>query len=137
MAGIHLFHKQTFHKQERLCNHNQVNTIFTQGRHFTIYPIKINWMIGAADQPVPAQVVVQIQRKHIRHAVKRNLMKRRIREAYRKHKGILYDHLERQDGKLNIALIYYGNSILPYRELEPIIILILQRLIREYDKSTG
>lgn len=89
------------------------------------------------DQPAPVQVLVQVQRKHFRYAVKRNLLKRRIREAYRRNKTILTEKLARHGRKAVFALVYYGNSILAYRKLEPIIIVILQRLSREYEKDSG
>jgi ribonuclease P protein component len=137
LAGIHPFRKQTFHKQERLCNRKLINALFTRGRHFTIYPIRIYWREVPSDQPAPARVVIQVQRKQIRGAVKRNLLKRRIREAYRRHKEILCDSLEKKEGSLDFAMVYYGHSILSYRELEAIIILILQRLTRDYEKNAG
>lgn len=137
MAGIHPFRKQTFCKQERLCNRSLINALFSRGQHFTIYPVRVYWSTALPDQPFPAQVVMQVQRRHIRLAVYRNLIRRRMREAYRKNKGILYDYLEGNDGRVHFALVYYGHSILPYRELEEIIILILQRLTRDYGKSAG
>ncbi|MDD5507373.1 MAG: ribonuclease P protein component [Bacteroidales bacterium] len=137
MAGIHPFRKQTFCKQERLCNRSLINSLFTRGQHFTIYPVRVYWRRALTDQPFPAQVVIQVQRRQIRLAVKRNLVKRRMREAFRKNKGILYDYLEKKDGRILFAMVYYGHSILPSRELEAIIILILQRLTRDYEKSAG
>lgn len=89
------------------------------------------------DQPALVQVLVQVQRKHFRQAVKRNLLKRRIREAYRRNKPIITEKMVQQGRKAVFAMVYYGNSILSYRKLEPIIIVILQRLSREYEKDTG
>jgi len=137
LDGILPFRKQTFCKQERLCNRSLINSLFARGQHFTIYPVRVYWRKALPDQPLPAQVVVQVQRRHIRLAVRRNLVKRRMREAFRKNKGILYDYLGKKDGRLQFAMVYYGHSILPYRELEAIIILILQRLTRDYEKSAG
>ena len=137
MAGIHPFRKQTFRKQERLCNRSLINTLFNRGQHFTIYPVRIYWRTSSQDQPFRAQVLIQVQRRHIRLAVNRNLAKRRMREAYRKNKGLLVDYLDKNDGRIHFAMVYYGRSILPYRELEAIIILILQRLTRDYEKSAG
>jgi ribonuclease P protein component len=137
LDGTHPFHKQTFCKQERLCNRSLIKTLFTRGQHFTIYPVRVFWRKALLDQPFPAQVVMQVQRRHIRLAVRRNLVRRRMREAYRKNKGILYDHMDRNDGRMHIAMVYYGHSILPYRDLEAIIILILQRLTRDYEKRAG
>ncbi len=137
MAGIHPLHRMTFRKKERLCNRNLINTVFTQGRHFTIHPLRVHWMITAEEQPSPVRVVIQVQRKRISLAVKRNLLKRRIREAYRQHKGILCERVAKQNGNLLFSMVYYGDSILSYRQLEAIIILILQRLSREYETSAG
>ncbi|MBP6977285.1 MAG: ribonuclease P protein component [Bacteroidales bacterium] len=137
MSGINPLLRKTFSKQERLCNRKLIDALFTRGHRFTIYPIRVYWIAEAAEQSSDVQVVIQVQRKRIVHAVKRNLLKRRIREAYRQHKVLLSENLKKQKGRLMFAMVYYGDSILPYRQLEAIIILILQRLSREYDKSTG
>lgn len=64
-------------------------------------------------------------------------MKRRIREAWRKNKLTFYSHLEKQGKGCNVAIVFLGKQALDYADLEPIIIVILQRLIQENEKIAG
>lgn len=78
--------------------------------------------------PYPAQVIITVSKKSVPGAVKRNLLKRRIREAYRKNKFSFYEFLTTADLKCTFAIVYTSKDILDYKEIEVKIILILQRL---------
>jgi ribonuclease P protein component len=67
--------------------------------------------------------------KAIRKASSRNLVKRRMREAYRRNKAPLYTHLTGQNKQMAIMLIYIDRNILPYDTIEEKIKCILSRLI--------
>jgi len=69
--------------------------------------------------PAPAQVVFGVPKKRYKHAVDRNLVKRRMREAYRLHKQqFLYDTLTALNKYIALSLVYVGTEIADYDLIE-------------------
>ena len=58
----------------------------------------------------PVQILVSVSKRHFKRAVKRNRVKRQIREAYRHHKQILADKVP-QDTALAIAFIWLADEL--------------------------
>jgi ribonuclease P protein component len=73
----------TFTKEERLCNKKLIDQLYHNGSSFLCYPFKVSWILSADPQPFPAQVLFSVSKKRYKKAVDRNLVKRRLREAYR------------------------------------------------------
>jgi ribonuclease P protein component len=119
---------KTFKKEERLCSKKAIELLFSKGKSFYEYPLRIIWMHAEIPTPFPAQVIITVSKKSVPGAVKRNLLKRRIREAYRKNKFSFYEFLTSANMKCVFAIIYTSRDILEYKEIEAKIILILQRL---------
>ena len=67
-------------------------------------------------------------KKKIKLAVNRNLIKRRVREAYRLNNKALKNMLSNSGKELNMMLIYGSEQILSYSEIEGKIKVILYRL---------
>jgi hypothetical protein len=65
------------------------------------------------------------------------LLRRRIREIYRRNKADFIRQLGQLNMKCAFALIYKGRDVMPSSEMEPKIIIILQRLIQENVKVIG
>lgn len=78
-----------------------------------------------------------VSKKKFKQAVLRNRIKRRVREAFRKNKLPLNAYLEKNNKSMLLGLIYTGETILPYQETERKLILILQRLIEQDEKTVG
>ena len=90
----------TFKKEERLCNKKLIDGLFHNGSSFLCYPYKASWMFTDGEQQFPVQIVFSVAKKRYKRAVDRNLVKRRMREAYRLNKQAqLYDVLNKPDGK--------------------------------------
>jgi ribonuclease P protein component len=117
---------QTFTKAERLCSKILIDKLIETGKSFNIPPFRSIW-IEVSESSVPVQFVISVPKRNFKKAVDRNRLKRQTREAYRKNKKLLYDHLD--DKKVLLMLIYTAKTMIEYKELEEKIIMILQRLI--------
>ena len=80
---------------------------------------------------------MSVPKYNFHKAVDRNLVRRRMREAYRLNKQLLYDNLAGTNVQLYFCITYTSKEIVPYNQIETKIILLLQRLIEENEKVTG
>lgn len=126
----------TFCKEERLCSKKSIDDLFTKGSSFNISPLRVIWMDRALEGPYPAKILISISKKHFQNAVDRNRIKRLIREAYRKNKNILYAFLKGHNKQCIFCILYQSKELMTYSTIESKIILILQRLTKEYEALT-
>ncbi len=127
--------QHTFKKEERLCSKKMIESLFRQGHSFVEKPFRVVWRKVEHEMASPVQIAISIPKKRVRKAAARNRLKRQTREAYRQHKHAYYDFVEQAGGKTIMMLIYTGSETANYWEIEEKIILILQRLVNEYEKS--
>ena len=123
--------KNKFCKEERLCNRKTIDFLFSANDKlkFTEFPFMvIAKESGDETQKFPAQMMVSVSKRRIKLAVNRNLMKRRIKEAYRLHKNDFYTELKTQNKDLILCFIYLGNKPIRYELIEEKIIVLLKRL---------
>jgi ribonuclease P protein component len=108
----------TFKKEERLCNKKLIDGLFHSGSSFLCYPFKVSFNIVANGQPA-AQVLFAVAKKRYKHAVDRNHIKRRMREAYRLAKqDLLYNHLATVDKTIVLSIAYIGKEIAEYEVID-------------------
>lgn len=125
----------TFTKEERLCNKKLIDELFHNGSSFLCYPFKVSWMFVNEPQQFPAQILLAVSKKRFKRAVDRNLVKRRMREAYRLHKQkYLYDVLTASEKKIVLSLGFIGKEIAPYDFTEKKMLKLLTQLCTELSK---
>jgi ribonuclease P protein component len=121
--------RETFDKSERLCSTKIISGLFESGNIFYSSLFKVVWERSPVSLPAPVQVVFSVSKKGFRLAVTRNLIKRRMREAYRKNKNTLYEQLAAENLQVAFVVILRGNSIPEYLTIEKTMKEMINKLI--------
>ena len=120
-----------FPKKQKLCSETVIKEMFSNGKSFTTSALRLVWKEDNGKDEVAIKSIIVVPKKKIRLAVKRNIIRRRMKEAYRLHKIELENILKGKKLQLSIAIIYQKDKILPYKTVEEEIKLILERLSKE------
>lgn len=119
-----------FPKHQRLRSERLIQVLFEEGNSFFEKPFRAVWKLENNKQ-ASLQTLIIVPKKRIDLAVKRNIIKRRIKEGYRIQKNKLELLLKQKNQQLNLAIIYQNEEILPYKYLEAKINLVLNRILKE------
>ena len=99
--------KNTFPLKEHLKSKSVIDRLYAEGASVTSYPLRAVFLEQSADkQESTAAILISVAKRRFRHAVDRNLMKRRIREAYRTEKHQFVESLENNNLKMAVAILY-------------------------------
>lgn len=116
--------KYSFSKNEKLSSKKKIEGLFKKGSSFYLDDFQIRHL--KSDEDTPHQILISVPKRNFKRAVDRNLLKRRIREAYRLNKSIL-NH-DSDSGSLYIGFIYLSKKILTFQDIQTQLIKCLERL---------
>ena len=114
------FPSNGFRKEERLCGKASLSALVADGRWGTTAHLKYCWLRSREDGVV--RVAVSVSKKFFKRAVKRNLLKRRIREAYRTQKQLL------PSCGIDLLLIWSGKELADYLTISSEVAAVLLRI---------
>lgn len=121
--------RATFRKEERLCSKKRIERLFGSGsRSLSAYPLRAVYQLEEREG-MPVEVLISVSKRHFKHAVDRNRIKRLIREAYRTQKHPLWQALG--DRRMALAFLWSSNEQLPYAEVERKVKNLIQRIAEE------
>jgi len=102
--------RNTLPKKERLCGKTAVSRLLAKGKHGSVPGLRYLCLYG--NDAETSRMMVSVPKKSFKRAVKRNLLKRRIRESWRRQK-----HLLTAEGNLDILFMYSVKDVLSYDEI--------------------
>ena len=128
--------RETFEKSERLCSTKLISGLFEDGHIFYTSLFKVVWNTSPVTLPHPAQVAFSVSKRGFRLAVARNLIKRRMREGWRKNKYLLYGSLSTENIQVVLIVIMTGKSIPDYEYIEKSMKEIISKLSKIVGERT-
>ena len=115
---------QNLPQRERINSRKLIDRLFKGGgsKSMSAFPLRVVYMIEEveADSHEPlAKIMVSVPKRYFKRAVKRNRVKRLVREAYRCNKHLLVDTLSQTDPRLALSLcfIWTDDSLRKYSEV--------------------
>lgn len=122
--------RHTFSKAERIYRKKTFEVLFDGGASFYLGKL---WVIYTDKLPeewvlAPSMVAFVVTKRNFKRANKRNMLKRRMKEAYRLHKHLLVEQLVEQNRNLTFLVKYNTREILSYAEIEENMVRVLKKL---------
>jgi len=120
--------KYSFSKAEHLCGEKKITRLFAEGKAFVVYPLRIVYFVIREEDEFPTKVMVGVPKKRFKRAVKRNRLKRLIRESYRLNKHDLRNTLNEKKLQLHISFQYISDEELQFDYIEKRMVIALKKM---------
>lgn len=127
----------TLQRAERLRSLKAIRHLFSEGRSGFVYPFRYMFYVekviengaeSAENLTTGVKIMFSVPKKFHKRANKRNLLKRRTREAYRLNREQLRNMIGDKAVNLDLALVYSTKEILSYKTIENAVQRILGQI---------
>lgn len=122
----------TLPKAERICSKTLTERLFRGGESLSItaFPLRVVFLtVDRRDGEPQAQMLISVPKRCFKHAVRRNRVKRQVREAWRKNKHTLLLTLDsRPQQTVIMAFIWLDNRLHDSQRIEQRVTTLLARI---------
>lgn len=113
-------------KKERLCNVKAIGTLVAKGRYVSHGSLRCCYLLtDSAEEQNICRIVVSVPKRLFKRAVKRNLLKRRIREAYRLQKSLL------ESCNADLMFVYCSKEVASFQDIYSDMTVLLKRIAQK------
>lgn len=124
-----------FPKTNRLVAQKEIELTYHQGETIKKFPLLCKYMLLNETKGDALQVVFAVPKRKFKSAVKRNLLRRRLKEAFRKNQQTLKQRIEKQGCHLGLYIIYTSDELFEYQKLEEKLNVILRELSSKFNEK--
>ncbi|MCD8282872.1 MAG: ribonuclease P protein component [Prevotella sp.] len=124
----------TLCKEERICKRTETERLFSgNSRRITVFPIRAVFTETEREIGAPwVKMMVSVPKKCFKRAVKRNRVKRQLREAYR-HLKHYFSALKTESGTtLLVAFVWMDNKLYASEEVKQRMEKLICRICEKY-----
>lgn len=130
--------KESFGKAEHLCGLTTINNLFDNGRSISFRFFRVVYLISEPCEGLPpVRMLVSVPKRNFKRAVDRNLLKRRLRESYRRNKATIVNSMVMNNKRIDFAVLWTDRQIIPYDEIYRVMEEMVTRLSEQTGKVKG
>ncbi|UOY09298.1 ribonuclease P protein component [Muricauda sp. SCSIO 64092] len=118
----------TFPKKERLKSKKLLEQLFLKGSAISAFPLKLLYLKTPLPKDVPFQVTLVAPKRNFKSAVKRNRIKRLLKEAYRLNKPAFFNNTK---GQYALVILYLGKEMPSFSQIESGTKTLLTKLLKK------
>ena len=115
---------QGFGKAEKLKSKKLIDQLFAEGKGVKSFPLKLIYTSFETEGDAQLKTGVSVPKKLVKTAVKRNRIKRLMREVFRKNKYLVTSQLSSSHA---FMFIYISREEISYEKLEASMIKVLEK----------
>lgn len=119
-------------RAERLRGNKILGRLFTDGQSGFVFPFRYYWQaVPVEDEDYSVAMLVSVPKKMFKRAVKRNLFKRRTREAFRQEKTNAVERCAAAGLRLSVAFVYSSKEEVEFGKIRSSVRRILSEVSKE------
>ena len=124
----------SFPKQEKLKSKKHIELLFANGASVNNYPLKLLYCkTGSMMGHSTTKTMFVVPKRNIKSAVKRNRIKRLLREAFRLNRQDTFNNIE---GNFALAILYLGKEMPNYVLIEKKMLGLLEKFHKKQSNGS-